>query len=173
MVDLLLGCGRRREKWVWDESSQGPVYGDWDDLVTVDFNVQVDPLVVADLRDPLPFRADVFTELHCYEVLEHVGYQGDWRFFFDQFADFWRVLRPGGLVVGTVPWWQDEWAFGDPSHTRVITPNTFVFLNQETYQRNFREGRPMSDFTFYWKLNFDIVALCKVGGQLFFTLRKS
>jgi predicted SAM-dependent methyltransferase len=171
MTELLIGCGRRRDKLVWN--GEYPVYGDWSDLVTMDFNGEVDPSVVVDLLDPLPVRDGSISEIHAYEVLEHLGYQGDWRFFFDQFADFWRVLRPGGLVVGTVPWWQSEWAFGDPSHTRVIHPNNFIFLNQEMYRKNFREGRPMSDFTFYWKLNFDIVALYKLQDQLFFTLRKT
>src|SRR5215471_6222313 len=98
MTELLIGCGHRRDRWVWDAAQQCVRDGQWMDLVTLDRTYEVDPDVVADLGvQPLPFRSDVFDEVHAYEVLEHLGAQGDWRFFFDQFADFWRILRPGGL----------------------------------------------------------------------------
>jgi len=48
-------------------------------------------------------REDFFDEVHAYEVLEHLGRQGDYRSFFATFANIYRVLVPGGLLLATVP----------------------------------------------------------------------
>ncbi len=60
---------------------------------------------------------------------------GDFRFFFAQFEDFWRVLKPGGLLCGVVPAVSSAWLFADPGHTRIIVPETFTFLGQTDYTR--------------------------------------
>ena len=52
---------------------------------------------------PLPFDNDTFDEIHAYEVLEHVGKQGDYIFFFAQFSDLYRILKPNGLLVAMSP----------------------------------------------------------------------
>ena len=81
MRELLLGAGHSRDKRIWlKEASQ------FQNLVTLDINPDCKPSVVFDLRLAvcvnLPFKDDSFDEIHAYEVLEHVGTQGDWRFFF-------------------------------------------------------------------------------------------
>ena len=120
---LLIGCGSRRVNLT------GRV---WEELVTLDINPAHDPDVLHDLTVlPLPFRDDEFDEIHAYEILEHTGQQGDYRFFFAQFQEFWRILKPDGLFIATVPHWQGLWAWGDPGHTRVINEGTLVFLCQE------------------------------------------
>jgi 2-polyprenyl-3-methyl-5-hydroxy-6-metoxy-1,4-benzoquinol methylase len=99
MAELLVGCGARRikELRIGDRA-------DWSELVTLDINPAHKPDVVHDLNDiPLPFPAERFDEIHAYEVLEHVGAQGDYRFFFAQFADLWHMLRPNGLLCGSAP----------------------------------------------------------------------
>lgn len=83
-------------------------------------------------------------EIHAYEVLEHMGDQGDHILLFAQFSEFWRVLRPGGFLCATVPWWQSKWAWGDPGHRRVIQPETLGFLDQTSYA-NVGKG-PLSDY---------------------------
>ena len=102
---------------------------------------------------PLPFEANTFDEVHAYHVLEHIGTQGDYRFFFAQFADFWRILKPDGLFVGILPAWNSEWAWGDPGHTRVITPGTLTFLEQEEYQK-WVGKTVMCDYRAWYKANF-------------------
>jgi SAM-dependent methyltransferase len=104
---------------------------------------------------PLPFDDDSFDEIHAYEILEHLGTQGDWRFFFDQWSDFWRILKPGGVFIGTCPAWNSPWAWGDPSHTRVVSPESLIFLNQPAYEQVGKT--PMSDFRHCFKADFDIL----------------
>ena len=77
MRELLLGAGHDRQKRIWlqDDSK-------FKNLVTLDINPDAKPSVIFDLElITLPFKSDLFDEIHAYEVLEHVGRQGDWRFF--------------------------------------------------------------------------------------------
>jgi hypothetical protein len=160
-VELLLGCGR-------DRARRFPLEGRHDfgpHLVTLDHNADHEPDIVWDLEQlPLPFHDDTFTELHAYEVLEHTGHQGDWRFFFAQFSEFWRILRPGGYLAATCPSWRSMWAWGDPSHTRVLTSGSLVFLSQEQYRiqvdgkgpRGDAGRTPMSDFRHVYQADFEI-----------------
>ncbi len=165
-MELLLGCGSNRTKKL--------VYAgraEWSSLVTLDMCYDHGPDVVHDLNLPrLPFPNNEFDEIHAYEVLEHVGKQGDWRFFFDQWSDFWRILKPGGVVVGTSPHYTSPWAWGDPGHTRVITQESFVFLGQPSYEQ---VGiSPMTDYRFCYEADFDLVHAVKNDAlQLEFVLQ--
>jgi len=128
---LLLGCGRSRDKKVVLPGKEH-----WTILVTLDMNPDVDPDVVFSLDSiPLPFKDSIFDEIHAYEVLEHVGKQGDWKFFFNQFDDFARILKPGGIVCITSPT-QDKtpgWVWGDPGHTRYMGKEVYTFLSRKEY----------------------------------------
>ena len=98
-MELLIGAGANHRKRLFTKGK-----GEWTCLVTLDINQDHHPDVVHDLTKlPLPFDDDSFDEIHAYEVLEHTGQQGDWRFFFDQWSDFWRLLKPGGIFCGTSP----------------------------------------------------------------------
>jgi SAM-dependent methyltransferase len=105
---------------------------------------------------PYPFEDNEFDEIHAYEVLEHCGRQGDWRYFFDQWAEFWRIVKPGGHFCGTCPHRTSPWAWGDPSHTRIIGLEQLVFLSQKEYER--QVGKlAMSDFRHYYKADWELV----------------
>lgn len=130
---------------------------DWTELVTLDSNQDHKPDVVYDLENlPWPFEDDSFDQIHGYEVFEHLGRQGDFRSFFAHFYEAWRILRPGGFLAVTCPSYKGLWAWGDPSHTRVITSGSLVFLDQEQY--HLQVGRTaMSDFRWLWKGDFKAV----------------
>lgn len=97
--------------------------------------------------------SDYFDEIHAYEVLEHVGAQGDYRSFFALFSELWRILKPGGYLFATCPSWHSPWAWGDPSHTRVLTAGSLVFLSQAEYARQVGKTA-MSDFRSIYKADF-------------------
>jgi SAM-dependent methyltransferase len=148
--ELLIGCGESRENRIH------PLIR-WSNLTTLDHDVSCEPDVVHDLENlPLPFDDNTFDEIHAYQVLEHTGELGDWRFFFAQWSDFWRILKPDGLFYGTVPHWQSRWVWGDPSHKRVVTQDQFVFLDQAEYTK--QVGRTgMSDFRHCYRADFKLV----------------
>lgn len=163
-MELLIGCGSNRDKKL---SIQGR--SEWVGLVTLDYEARHKPDVVHDLHESLPFNDDSADEIHAYECLEHIGTQGDYRFFFKQFTDFWRVLKPDGILFGTVPLPTSVWAWGDPSHTRVIPKESFIFLNQPAYEGVGKT--PMSDFRSIYKADFDILHLKENGEILEFAIR--
>ncbi len=151
--ELLIGCGANREKRLHTVGAE-----EWSGLITLDNNLDHKPDVLWDLMQmPLPFADNEFDEIHAYEVLEHTGAQGDYRFFFAQWSEFWRIMKPNGLFFGTVPSLNSIWAWGDPSHTRVIPPAQFNFLNQEYYKNV--GSTPMSDFRSIYKADLKLGAL--------------
>lgn len=149
MRQLLIGAGNSRVKKMVHELTPGR---EFDELVTLD--ISGTPDVVWDLEEiPYPFEDGEFDEIHAYEVLEHCGSQGDVEFFFSQFNEFHRILKPGGVFCGSVPHWQSIWAFGDPGHKRVLPPCVFNFLDASFYKDVGRNA--MADYRHlidgYWK----------------------
>lgn len=111
-----------------------------------------------------------YDEIHAYEVLEHIGAQGDYRLFFAQFSEFWRVLKPGGYFFGTCPAWHSPWAWGDPSHSRVLTTGTLAFLSQEEYAKQVGVTA-MSDFRSIYKADFRAIMADESTDSLLFVLQ--
>ena len=149
-TELLIGCGSKWDKRLTCDGSK-----EWSSLTTLDYNPDHKPHVVWDLtQGSLPFEDNSFDEIHAYEVLEHTGSQGDYRFFFKQFSDFWRVLKPGGHLLATCPSKHSIWALGDPSHTRILVKENLVFLSQQAYADQVGKTS-MSDFRNIYTANFE------------------
>lgn len=164
-MDVLLGAGQSRNRWL--NASRK----DWHDLVTVDFNPAHKPDVEWDLEKiPLPFSDNSVDEIHAYEVLEHTGNQGDFRFLFAQFSDFWRILKPNGYIMATVPQWDSIWAWGDPSHKRIINLGTLAFLSQKQYGEQVGKTQ-MTDYRFIYKADFEIFSYDTVNSAFRFILK--
>lgn len=160
--ELLLGCGHNKKH----------PYGANTKLTTLDINPDCKPDVLWDLEMPaaLPFTDNEFDTIFAFEVLEHTGRQGDWGFFFHQWSDFHRILRPNGLFIGTVPSLKSPWLWGDPSHSRVITKEQFIFLSQKEYENQVGKTA-MSDFRFCYKGDFEVVEIVDNDDRLFFKLK--
>lgn len=164
--ELLVGAGSSRVKKLAMDGRH-----EWRNLVTLDINADHQPDVVWNLEDlPLPFSDDEFDEVHAYEVLEHTGQQGDYRFFFAQFSELWRILKPGGLFIGTCPSRNSPWAWGDPSHKRIVQPENFVFLDQHEYVKQVGVTA-MSDFRYIYSADFESVHLQDDKGTFAFVLK--
>lgn len=162
-MELLLGCGSSREKKLCSQDRP-----DWAGLVTIDIEPLHNPDIVHDLNLSLPIGDDSADEIHIYEVLEHLGRQGDAKAFFATFSDFWRVLKHGGRVFATVPLPNSVWAWGDPSHTRVIPKESLTFLHQPAYEQVGQTA--MSDFRGIYKADFNIIHMAENGECLEFAL---
>lgn len=166
---LLVGCGNSRVKKVCWKGEM-----DWvGQLTTIDMDPNCGADVVMSLdglgsrswRHPfgkrLPFPDETFDEIGCYDVLEHVGRQGDWRGWFDEMGEYHRVLKPGGTFGIIVP--VGENALADPGHTRFFQTNYFGFLSQEFYRKNLMDGAAVTDYRWYWKKNFDVAWFDRMG----------
>ena len=141
--ELLLGCGYRPYKKALHCE---PRPREFCNVTGLDYNPDVEPDVEWDLtKHPLPFDDDAFNEVHAYHTLEHLAYQGDYEFFFAEFTEYWRILKPGGVFCATVPAWGETF-WCDPGHRRIITAGTVAFLNQVEYERNRELNTKMSDY---------------------------
>ena len=148
--ELLIGCGSS-----WDKRLKCDADEKWVNLTTLDYNEDHKPDVVWDLMHPdvLPINwVNEFDEIHAYEVLEHLGQQGDYKLFFKQFTAFHRALKPNGHLCVTCPSRNSVWALGDPSHTRVLQKEMLMFLDQDSYSQVGTTS--MSDFRNIYKANF-------------------
>lgn len=156
-MELLIGCGNRRKKLL----SQ-PDRREWTNLVTLDHDPGCGADIVHDMEiTPWPVETDSCDEVHAYEVLEHLGRQGDYRSFFATFGEIYRILKPGGMLMATCPLWNDKWAWGDPSHTRIVSNESLVFLDQQEYARQVGKTA-MTDFRWLWKGDLERVTVGNV-----------
>jgi SAM-dependent methyltransferase len=166
-MELLVGAGNSKEKRVWLDDRSG-----WTRLVTLDINPDGSPDVLADLASlPLPFKDNTFDEVHAYEVLEHMGAQGDWRFFFNQFDEFARILKPSGLFVATSPPYGSKWVWGDPGHTRYMGPELYTFLQRAEYDKQIGKTS-MTDYRRYFKSDWESIA-CQTTGEEFLVMLRN
>lgn len=164
--ELLIGCGSNHTKLMASDGTES-----WSNLTTLDYNADHKPDVCWDLMElPLPFKDEEFDEIHAYEVLEHLGQQGDYKLFFAQFSEFWRLLKPNGHFMATCPSRNSVWAYGDPSHTRVMQLEQLVFLSQNEYKRQVGKT-PMSDFRNIYKADFESVYQNDDGEMIRFVLK--
>ena len=74
----------------------------------------------------------------------------------ESWNEFYRILEPGGLFCGIVPTPDSPWAWGDPSHTRIITIDQFVFLSQQAYREQVGKTA-MSDFRSVYRGDFTLI----------------
>jgi predicted SAM-dependent methyltransferase len=45
--------------------------------------------------------------------------------------EVYRILKPGGIIKFTTPYYQGERAWSDPTHRRAITEKTFMYFNRQ------------------------------------------
>lgn len=144
---LLIGSGNRRAKVSGEPFEVPPT--------TIDIDMASKPDIIHDLDVmPWPLPGGMFDEIHCIDVLEHLGRQGDYRHWFALFSEIWRVLKTGGTFHCLAPRAGSVWALGDPGHTRIITEEQLVYLCQPAYSQ---VGiTPMTDYRWCYSADFDV-----------------
>jgi hypothetical protein len=188
---LLIGCGHplkgvtadqryRKKMRVFDTTDR------WESLTTLDVNPDCDPDLWCDLNGATPWIAkprgsnvfhelegDYWDEIHAYEVLEHLGRLGDAFSFFAHFSEIWRLLKPNGHLLATVPSKRSGFFWGDPSHCRAIVQESLIFLDQSEYIRQCDAAEPtaMSDFRSIYKADFRCVDAADTGQNFLFILQ--
>ncbi len=172
MASLLIGCGNSREKKIHYQGNS-----EWSgELVTIDMDPNCGASYVMDVGFELskasdcglsirllPFDDEQFDEIGAYDSMEHWGRQGDWRGWFAEMSEYHRILKPGGTMGVLVPIGPD--AFADPGHTRFFQANHFHMLRQSWYEEQLAAGRPVTDYRWTWKKNFEIPFMQTYGGH--------
>jgi len=115
--------------------------------VTVDAfdNEKVD--VVADINLGLPFEDNSIDELYSYHFLEHVSDLDA------TLKEIYRVLKPGGKNIGTVPHFANPYFYSDPTHNSFFGLYSFSYFDVQ--QKLFRRKVP----TFYMGEYFEVIRI--------------
>lgn len=172
-TELLLGCGNSKKKFLSQEDINGLDIGPLENPITLDLDPHCNPDVLHDLNVlPYPFPDQKFDEIWASHILEHCGQQGDWRFFFAQWNEFYRIMKPNGLFFSVVPAPNTCWVWGDPGHTRVIQPETLYFLDQDVYSQKVGYST-MTDYRHVYHGNFKVLDYRIFDVDLLFILERS
>ena len=148
---LILGAGKYPKPRIYFPGRE-----EYEDAVKLDINPDNNPDVLWDLNNrPLPFEDNEFDEIHAYDVLEHVGKQGDFISFFEEFAEYYRIIKDQGDFLITSPLWDGRWAWGDPGHTRIISKELFSYLDKDKYEGS--GDTAMSDYRKWLKCDFKFI----------------
>lgn len=123
---LHLGCGRKKaEDFGYPDA----------EVITLDADPNNEPDIVCTLgKEPIPLPDDSVDLAVAIHVLEHIGRQGETAEWFAFWEDLYRVLKPGGRVEFISPLWSGVWCWADPTHTRALSPQAFVFFSQDHYR---------------------------------------
>lgn len=112
MIKLNLGCGFNQQSG----------------YINVDKFKGCNPDVVVDLeKDQWPWDDSSVDEIRMHHVLEHLGQTPDIFLFIVKEA--YRVLKPDGAWIITVPHCRHDDFFSDPTHVRAITPVTMEMFD--------------------------------------------
>jgi len=132
MKVLHIGAGRK-----------GRVLPDWMkvpphtslDIISLDQDVRLHPDITCQLgAEAIPLPTDSIDIIVANHVLEHIGKQGETDEWFAAFEECYRILKPSGKLCFESPMWNSVWAWGDPSHTRALSPEAFYFFQQDNYR---------------------------------------
>src|SRR3954467_8023608 len=97
--------------------------------VNVDAFAAAEPDVVWDLETlPWPWPDNCATEVRFIHSLEHMG--GDPKVFLAIMSELYRIAAPDGRVVIHVPHPRHDNFLGDPTHVRIITPDTLNLFDR-------------------------------------------
>lgn len=94
---------------------------------------------------PWPWQDDEFDTIKAWAVLEHL-----YRERLSIINECWRILKPGGLLVVKLPYWNSEEAHDDITHYWYTTLNQFAQFDPTT-----QRGR---DYGFYTPMKWKIVS---------------
>jgi predicted SAM-dependent methyltransferase len=90
-IVLHVGCGK--EKIVHQ------LFQDWEEIVRVDIDPEVQPDVIDDIRTLSRYPAEFVDGIYSSHNLEHLNFLDVEQ----ALATFYRVLKPNGMLVVTVP----------------------------------------------------------------------
>lgn len=115
-MKLDLACGQRKQKgFMGVDKISGP---------DVDFVWDLEKFPWE------PFKDNSVEEIYCAHYMEHTT---NLIKFMDE---IWRICQDGAKVTIVSPYYTSIRAWQDPTHTRVISENTFLYFDQEWRIKN-------------------------------------
>ena len=104
--------------------------------------IDISPLpevdIVHDLEVfPWPIDSDSVEEAYCSHYIEHTPSLINFM------NELYRVLKPGAFCTILAPYYTWIGAWQDPTHTRAISENTFLYFNAAWRKKHWLEHYPI------------------------------
>lgn len=110
----------------------GPGYSHIDGQVAIDYIADFNPDIVADITKEIPVPRNEFDEIEIHHTLEHIEANKDFKRIMN---DLFDILKPGGTLDITVPYWQCPSAVDTYEHCRFFSENSFMNFYQNPYAK--------------------------------------
>lgn len=114
-VKLNLGCGYKKIKG----------------FVNIDIRPEVNPDMLCDLSEGIPFESDSVETVVAFDFLEHIEMGKT----VEMMTEIWRVLRDKGVFELFVPSTDGRGSFQDPSHRSFWNINSFKYYMEDDPHR--------------------------------------
>jgi SAM-dependent methyltransferase len=114
MTMLNLGCGYRKI----------PGY------INIDIRPEVNPDLVCDCSEGLPFKDGSVQKVRAFDFLEHIPTGKTVR----MIEEIWRVFEPGVEFESLTPSTDGRGAFQDPFHVSFWCANSWLYYMDDAYR---------------------------------------
>jgi O-antigen biosynthesis protein len=111
---LNLGCGYRKQK----------------NFINIDNRPDVEPDLVCDVTQGLPFDDDSIDMVLANDFLEHIPIGKT----VEVIEEIYRVLKPGGTFESLTPSTDGRGAFQDPTHLSFWNQNSWLYFVNDEYR---------------------------------------
>lgn len=131
-------------------------------------NLDMDPLCEPDYlcnigKDPLPFEDNSVTEVYAFHILEHIP--GD--SFFHLIKELYRVMEDGAIIHVEVPHHRHDEFYGDPTHCRPFTVDTFRLFSKKYNYWHMEHFGSSTGFGLKCDVDFEVIEYEHVFDPLF------
>ena len=142
LMKLNLGCG----------------FNKIDGFINVDKFNTCEPDLVVDLEAvPWPFKTNGVDEVLFNHSLEHLGQETGT--FLEIIKELHRVCKPGAVVRINAPHPRHDTFLGDPTHVRVITPETLATFSKRQNLLWKEKRCSNSPLALYLDVDFDVTSI--------------
>lgn len=114
MIKLNLGCGYRKQEG----------------FVNIDNRPSVDPDVVCDVIEGLPYADSTIDYIIAVDFLEHISIGKTVRVI----EEIYRVLKCDGTFEHVTPSTDGRGAFQDPTHVSFWNSNSWLYYMEDSYR---------------------------------------
>jgi len=124
--------------------------------INCDISEEVNPDMIVDLEEKLPFIDNSIDEVIINHALEHVTN------FIQCIHELHRICKNGSIIKIKVPFYSSWGQFNDPTHVRFFTPFTFDYFKKGMYSHEVGCNKDMFDIL-ETKLNFGLGTSSKLN----------
>lgn len=131
------------------------------DWVNVDVSPTCEPDIVCDLEVfPWPWKNDSIDNVRFIHCLEHLG--ETLPTFFGMIKELYRVCKDGAEIRIHVPHPRHDTFINDPTHVRIITPNTLALFDREANDEWQRTGVANTPLAHQLNIDFRITSATSI-----------